>query len=502
MKRGVRKLTVLAVLIAVMAASCLPVYASDPLTNHIDGWPYMEDIHEDSAVVMDADSGAVLYSLDRDIRRYPASITKILTCLLVLENSSMDETVTIGDDAMAVAIAGNSNINPVLGEQFSMEDCLYMLMLKSANDIAVQLAVHVGGSVENFAQMMNDRAAAIGCTGTHFTNPSGLPDENHYTTANDMALIMRECLKNETFRKLISTTVWTVPPTNMTAESRTYENHNQLILDGEFYYEFCIGGKTGYTDAAQRTLVAAAVKDGRTLVGVTMHGPDRSDFSDMKALFEYGFNNFSVKEITEDPAGAEAKGSVTLPDGIGLDALTAEETETPDGQTVTRYSYQNLPVGSVLRTGLTAAEKAAEEARLAEEKAKAEQAAAEQEAGAEKAAARSNRKAKALRVLKIFLIVLAVLCAGFFALTLIAQNQRKKRRRQRALQRRRAARRGGSASGSGTSVRSGGSSRGSSGGTAGKPSGRSGSQAGQKRSAPARRKTTSRSGGAGNRGRR
>ena len=480
MKRGVRKLTVLLAVVLALFAAGVPVYASDPLTNHIEGWPYMDDIHEDSACVIDADSGAVIYSLDRDTRRFPASITKILTCLLVIENTSMDETVTIGDDAMVVAIAGNSNVNPVLGEQFSVEDCLYMLMLKSANDIAAQLAVHVGGSVENFAKMMNDRAAAIGCTGTHFTNPSGLPDEDHYTTAYDMALIMKECLKNETFRKLIATKTWTVPATNMTSESRTYENHNQLIMDGEFYYEPCIGGKTGYTDAAQRTLIAAAERDGRTLIAVTMHGPDRSDFTDMKALFEYGFNNFSVTEITEDPAGAEAEGSVTLPSGIGTDTLTTEEVTGDDGTVVTRYYYQVIPVGEAVRTGMTAEERAAEEARIAEEKEKAEAEAAKATADAEKAQVRSNRKAKFLRVLKIFLIILAILCAGFFVLTLIARNQRKKRRRRRAMQRRRSAGSSGSGTRSGSGARSSsGSSRSSSGSGSRSGSGRSGSASGR-----------------------
>ena len=302
----------------------LTALASDPLTNHIEGWPQMEDINELTAVVIDADNGAILYSLDRDVQRHPASITKIMTCLLTLENASMDEEVTIGQEALDVAIAGNANIAPVLGEVFTVEQCLYMLMLKSANDIAVELAVHVAGSVDAFCEMMNERAAAVGCTNTYFANPNGLPNEKHHTSAYDMALIMRECLKNETFRKIIATWSYTVPATNKTAEPRTYENHNRLIdTTSEYYYSSCIGGKTGYTDLAMRTLVCAAEKDGRTLIAVTMGGADRSDFVDIAKLFEYGFNNFSTTETT-DSSGMT--GSYTLPNGLPPTLTTAEST--------------------------------------------------------------------------------------------------------------------------------------------------------------------------------
>ena len=356
MKRKFKKESCLLLLASLILSSFITLltpseaFASDPLTNHYTNWPQMTDISEDSAVLMDADSGAVLYSLDRDIKRFPASITKIMTCLLTLENADMTDTVTMTETGMEAAYGGSSNIQPVLGEQFTVEQCLYMLMLKSANDIAAQLAEYVGGSVDGFVGMMNARAAKLGCTGTHFHNPNGLPDEEHYTTAYDMALIMQECLKNASFRKIISTVTYTVPATNKTASARTYQNHCKLIVSGdtESYYPYCIGGKTGYTDAALRTLVGAAEKDGMTLIAVTMHGPTNQDFKDMAALFNYGFSNFTTEAAAPDADGKSASGSITLPRGFSLSNLTKEVTSGTDGKTVTTYSYEKNFMGKTV----------------------------------------------------------------------------------------------------------------------------------------------------------
>ena len=307
-----RKIITALAVFAVFISCFMPreVYASDPLTGYMTNWPYMEDIGEDSAVLIDAENGAILYSLNRDTQRYPASITKVMTCLLTLENADLSDVVTMTETGMAEAY------------------------------IASQLAEFVGGSVPAFVDMMNARAAGIGCTGTHFHNAHGLPDEEHWTTANDMALILREALRNSEFRKIISTQVYKVGPTNTKEESRVYENHFKLILpESEWYYENAIGGKTGYTDSAWRTLVGAAEKDGRTLVCVTMHGPDANDFGDMKRLFEYGFNNFKNVPVT----GSDGKvlGSVTIANNFSMDDLWTEEA---DGRV--NYYYEKIFVGS------------------------------------------------------------------------------------------------------------------------------------------------------------
>lgn len=297
-----------------------------PLTNLLPDWPqYTETLNEASAVLIDADTGGILYSLNRDEIRYPASTTKIMTALLTLEHCKLNDTVTMKEGTVHCT-DGSTNAATVEGETFTVEQCLYMLLLKSANYIAVQLGIKVAGSTEAFADMMNEQ---IGCTDTHFVNASGMPDSDHYTTAYDLALIMQECLKNKTFRKIISTTEYTVPATNKTAEERVYPNHNLLIQPAsQYYYQYDIGGKTGFTKAAWRTLVTAAEKDGRTLIAVTMRGPDQTDFSDAKKLFEYGFSRFANQELN----GVQ----ITLPAGMGTDQVEQSQEKRGDGTEIGR----------------------------------------------------------------------------------------------------------------------------------------------------------------------
>ena len=306
-----------------LAAFPLPCMAEDgeqpdvALTNLVEGWPQMDEIQEATGFVVDVDSGGILYSLNRDAIRYPASITKILTALLVLENCDLTDKVVMTYTGTQMVISGSTNAQTVEGEEFTVEQCLYMLLLKSANDIANQLAEYAGGTMEHFVEMMNERAEELGCRNTHLTNPSGMPDTEHYTTAVDLALIMEECIKNETFLKIAATEAVTIPPTNKTSESRTYTNHNALVVTGsDYYYAPCIAGKTGYTDSAWRTYISAARKDGRTLICVLLRGPDKSDFVDAAKLFEYGFNEFERVEV---PGGY-----VTLPRGKTLDDVTVE----------------------------------------------------------------------------------------------------------------------------------------------------------------------------------
>ena len=438
-KRSLLKYTalVLAVFLAFGVLRPETVLASDPLTNHLTNWPQMTDINEDSAVLMDAESGAILYSLNRDARMIPASITKIMTCLLVLEGTEMSDVVTMTEAGMAEAYSGSANVNPVLGEEFTVEQCLYMMMLKSANDIAAELAVFTAGSVPAFCDRMNERAAQIGCTGTHFNNPNGLPGDDHYTTACDMALIMQECLRNDSFRQIISTTRYTVPPTNMTGTERVYDNHCKLIQpsDGR-YYEYCIGGKTGYTDLAWRTLVTAAEKDGRTLICVTMHGPNAQDFIDTKNLFEYGFNQFSVCGVEAYGEKGTYSGNVTIPNGFSPDSLAMTETENIFGQPVMRYTYEENPVGDVPLT-----EKAsAAESIFGGENTGKEESGENAAAGRENSSVgRENTSRKSGLRQKLFLGVLAILFVILLAALIVCiriavsgKRKRKAGRRRKA----------------------------------------------------------------------
>ena len=262
-------------------------------SNAVEGWPEGQAIQASAGVVMDVDTGVFLYSKNCDRQLYPASITKIMTALLTLENADLDAVMTCS--TIVYELDENaSNVGLSEGEQMTIRDALYTLMLESANDTANALAEYVGGSMEGFAQMMNDRAAALGCTGTHFSNPSGLSADDHYTTAHDYALIAAEAYRNEGFRTLCSTVNYDVPPTNTYEETRYLQNHHRMLIsDSDFYTSWCTGGKTGFTEKAWNTLVTYAERDGRRLVCVLLHGNGADqNYLETIDLLNYGFDNF------------------------------------------------------------------------------------------------------------------------------------------------------------------------------------------------------------------
>ena len=308
-------------------------------TNKIQGWPQSADIASDTGILMDADTGTVLFDKGGDQQRYPASITKIMTLLVAVENSSMDEQVTFTETGVRNVAADSSNINSKIGEVMTMQDCLHALMIISANDAAAQIAEHVGGTEQNFIDMMNQRAAEIGCTNTHFTNSSGLPDENHYSSAKDMALIFREGLKNKDFRSVIGDADYTIQPTNMTSDKRVMHTHHPMFApESDIYYPGCIGGKTGFTNLAAHTLVTAVEQNGTTYIAVVMHGVELSTCClDSKALFDYGFGNFTKTAVDG--------GSVILPKGMDVNALTTK-SESSNGKIETVYYAGDHQVGT------------------------------------------------------------------------------------------------------------------------------------------------------------
>ena len=308
-------------------------------TNKIQGWPQAADIASDTGILMDADTGTVLFDKGGDQQRYPASITKIMTLLVAVENSSMDEQVTFTETGVRNVAADSSNINSKVGEVMTMQDCLHALMIISANDAAAQIAEHVGGTEQNFIDMMNQRAAEIGCTNTHFANSSGLPDENHYSSAKDMALIFREGLKNKDFRSVIGDADYTIQPTNMTSDKRVMHTHHPMFApESDIYYPGCIGGKTGFTNLAAHTLVTAVEQNGTTYIAVVMHGVELSTCClDSKALFDYGFGNFTKTGVDG--------GSVILPKGMDVNALTTK-SESSNGKIETVYYAGDHQVGT------------------------------------------------------------------------------------------------------------------------------------------------------------
>lgn len=256
---------------------------------------------------MDLDSGTFLYSKNMDVAKYPASITKILTTLIAIEHSRPSEKVTFSENAVYGIEQGSSNIGIRLGENLTMEDCLYGMMLESANEVCVAVAEHISGSVDAFVELMNQKAASLGCTNTHFTNPNGLPDENHYTTAHDMALIAQAAYNNATFRKVSQTTTYCIGTTNKCGEKRWLSNHHKMLPDRDYTYEGCTGGKTGFTQAALNTLVTYAERDGRRLVCVSLRTNGRQIYTDTASLLDYGFNNFQNYSIFNRKTWADAK---------------------------------------------------------------------------------------------------------------------------------------------------------------------------------------------------
>ena len=278
-----------------------------------DYWPDAPETLSPGVILMEESTGTILYEKNSDEAHYPASITKIMTTLLALENGNLSDMVTFLDDA--INNTEGSGIARDYGEQMTLEQCLYGVMLESANECAYAVAEHVGGTVENFVDMMNAKAKELGCTNTHFANPHGLQDENHYTTAHDMALIAQAAYQNETFRIIIGTKMYTIPPTNKHAEETVLRNHHDMLCtyhnaNRKYLYPYCVGGKTGYTATANSTLVTYAEKDGMTLICVVMNTQSPNQFIDTVNLFDYAFDNFQVLNVAENDTDYSAETTV------------------------------------------------------------------------------------------------------------------------------------------------------------------------------------------------
>ncbi|MDR2899649.1 MAG: D-alanyl-D-alanine carboxypeptidase [Clostridiales bacterium] len=259
------------------------------------------EINAEAAVVIDSDTGAVIYDKNMNDIHFPASITKIMTCLLAIENSGGDyeQRVDFSYNAVMTLPLGTSHIAMNEGETLTLEECLYGLMLESANDVANGLAEYFADTNEKFSLLMTERAKELGATNTNFTNPHGLHDSKHYTTAYDMALIMRAAIQEPEFIKMITTRTYFIPPTERQSESRPLNNGHKMVHEGHKYYnEYVIGGKTGFTDEAGNTLVTYAKNGDMNLICVVLKEPS-SDlaYKDTQALMEYGFNAFEETTI-------------------------------------------------------------------------------------------------------------------------------------------------------------------------------------------------------------
>lgn len=337
-------------------------------------WPNGTGIQADGGIVIDADTGTVLSGVNIHKTYFPASITKLMTALLVIENCKMDEIVTFSSRAVNDVEEGSKSLGMVTGDALSVKDCLYGLLLHSSNETANALAEHVSGSIEDFAELMNKRAVELGCQNTHFANPSGLNNPDHYTSAYDMALIGKAVMQNETLMAIDSTLSYPIPPSKRQKNGQTvYPGHKMMKKSQPEYYPGVLGGKTGYTSLAGNTLVTFAQRDDMRLIVVILNG-HMTHYSDTKALLDFGFKNFqSVKAsdfdtfysgVENDMSIAGLSGNtgslleldpnsrVTLPVTADFSDITSELTyqlpdnAVPGAVAAVNYFYDDRPIGT------------------------------------------------------------------------------------------------------------------------------------------------------------
>lgn len=285
-------------------------------------------VSADGAVLMDAETGEILYSKNMDSAYPPASTTKLMTALLTLENCSLDDVVTVGSNPPK---ADGSKIYIYEGENIKVRDLLYALLLVSANDSAEALAEHIGGSVDRFAQEMNKRARELGCTDSNFVNPSGLYDKNHKASAKDLALIMRELVKHPEYSKIATCLSYKIAPTNKCSKERPLYNENRLVQNcSSYYYKGCEGGKTGYTVQSQHSFVASASKDGRRLIIALIHDSKKTFFSDSIKLFNYGFSTTKLVKMFSkgEQVTTYAKNDLCIPLYAASDFYYVKKTDS------------------------------------------------------------------------------------------------------------------------------------------------------------------------------
>ena len=341
-------------------------------SNEIDNWPVGPAISAESAILMDANTGVILYAKNIHKKSYPASTTKLLTCLIAMERGNLDDMVTFSHDAVFSLPPRSSNMGMDEGEALTLEQCLYGILVGSANEVANAVGEHISGSIEDFVADMNKRAEELGCTDSHFMNTNGLPNDDHYTTVYDLALISSAFYQNEMLCKIDNTARYHFEPT-ATQPDDFYLNNKHQLINGEIVYEGVVGGKTGYTDAARQTLVTCAERNGMKLICVVFKEESPTQFTDTVELFNYGFNNFQVMNISEnedkyqiEPSGFFQTGNdifgsskpilsidsdsyVIIPNTINFSDLSSDiDYSISDENRIAqiRYSYADTYVGS------------------------------------------------------------------------------------------------------------------------------------------------------------
>ena len=343
-------------------------------SNEWGNWPTGPVVNAGSAILIEAETGTILYAKDIHAQHYPASTTKILTSLIAMESCDMNEMVTFSYKATHDIDPGSNHIGMDSGEQLPMEDCLKAILIRSANEVSFAVAEHIAGDTwENFAPIMNERAKELGCLNSNFVNPNGLPNENHVTTAYDLAMIGRAFFDNELLCQMTTTKQLHLYPTDVQPDE-IWENNHMLLLPGkEYAYEPLVGCKTGYTNAARSSLVSCAEKDGLKLICVVLRDESPYQYEDTIALFEYGFNNFEKRNISENETQYNLNNStpfysesdifgssksilflnnedyVVVPKTTNfqdLETSISYSAGTPTEIATITYTYHNVPVGT------------------------------------------------------------------------------------------------------------------------------------------------------------
>lgn len=404
------------------------VHAMQIQSNEWENWPEGPVTNGEAAIVMDATNGAILYAKNIDGYAYPASITKILTTLVALENANLTDTVTATEDSINSLESGYANIGLKVGEELSLEDALYAVLLASANEVSHAVGSSVGEGYDWFIEKMNSRAKELGAVNSHFVNTNGMHDDDHYTTAKDMALITRELLNNHPeFEKIAQTIQYTIGKTNITEESRTFQQVHKMFYEGSEYFDSrVIAGKTGYTIPARNTLVTCTDDGNLKLITVVLKTYGRNVYIDTEALINYGHDNFEkieiVKSVLSDEIASKitdvAAGSyVTVPKGVSLEDLQAEVVDHNDGTGTLSYTYNGASVGTIdVSVPMKVAEKPTEN----------------------KEETKKSNGISLVKILAVIFIVVALLFAVFLIILLVyREKKRAERRRRREMRRQR-----------------------------------------------------------------
>ncbi len=349
-------------------------------SNETSGWPEGPQIGAEAAILMEVQTGTILYAKNIHEELYPASTTKIMTCLLAVENANLGDQIKFSNDAVFSVPRDGSSIGMDVGESISLEQALYGIMVGSANEVANAVGEHVSGSIGAFVNLMNERAKELGCTNTHFANTNGLQDSDHYTSAYDLAMISRAFFNNEYLCKVGNMPRYHFTPTS-TQPDDFYLNNKHKLINGEIKYDGIVGGKTGYTDLARETLVTCAERDGMKLICVILKEESPAQFTDTVTLFNYGFNNFMTVNVAENDkrympndslffesehdvfgkSGSILKlndsDTIILPKTAGIsstqysvsfDITDREKTSQPNAIAKISYTYNGAEIGSAL----------------------------------------------------------------------------------------------------------------------------------------------------------